>query len=203
MSRSTDFSSEPRLERDWTGGGGPSDWSPDGRYVLYTSDDGDNTRRNIWAVPMTDDGEPFQLVATPFDESGGAISPDGRWLAYSSDASAQPEIYLQRLDGMERVGGPQRLTTNGGHKPLWRADGRELFFVSGTHLTVVPIDSDADRPAGTARELFDLGGRAEYQDYAVTPDGASILAIVPTEEAAAPPATVILNWAPDTRRGSR
>ncbi|MCH7823627.1 MAG: serine/threonine-protein kinase [Acidobacteria bacterium] len=197
MRRATDASSDPLVVRAWNRGGGPAGWSPDGEHVLYVSDDGG---QNIWAVPMRDGGEPFPLIETEFDDADPQISPDGNWIAYSSNAPGTSEIYLHRLNGMELVGGPQRVSNGGGEYPLWRRDGTELFFISGTVLMVVDTALDSDRPAAAPRPLFDIGERYASRDFAVAPDGQSFLVITITGDAAFRPATVILNWSAGGQR---
>jgi Tol biopolymer transport system component len=192
MRRPTDLSAPAEMLMEWNRGGGPTDWSPDGTFILYGSSD-DETQGNLWAVPL-DGGEQRAIIDAPFDEDGGRFSPDGNWLAYTSDESGRREIYIQRLEGTDRIGGPQRVSSDGGVKPQWRGDGRELFFLQGTMLMAVDMDLAGDRPAGTPRELFDIGQRVQYMDYLVAPDGQSFTAIVQATDAPAGAATMIMNW---------
>ena len=195
MRRPSDGSAPATIVRPWSRPGGPSDWSPDGRFILYASNDG-ATRYNLWAVPLDGDGEAVPLIESEFNERWGRFSPDGRWLAYTSDRSGRTEIYLQRLDGTSLIGGPQRVSNGGGNWPLWRRDGRELFFRSDEKLMVADMRLDTDQPAGTPRELFVIGRpRDAYNAYGVTPDGQRFLAIVPEDTAVAGPATIVLDWA--------
>jgi Tol biopolymer transport system component len=195
MRRPASGAAPATVVRAWNRAGGPTDWSPDGRFVLLVSDDG-ATRRNLWAVPVEGGGEPFTLVKTEFDDVDGRFSPDGRWLAYASDASGQMEIYLQRVDEMRLVGGPQRVSDGGGEQPRWLPDGSELFFLSQGRLMGVEIELGSERPAGVPQELFVLGEPRGDNSYAVSPDGQRILAIV-SEGAASRSATVVLDWATD------
>ena len=159
--------------RAWNRGGGPTDWSPDGKFVVYQTQEV-NAPNDLWVLPMQDNTEPFPLVASEFDDTEGVLSPDGRWLAYRSTASGQAEIYLQRLDGWRRVGGPLRVSSGVGEQPRWRRDGTELFYLSATTLMATPISRDANRPAGPSRALFAIArgsGTPGRNDYAVSPDG--------------------------------
>ncbi|HSG01656.1 MAG TPA: hypothetical protein VLA20_11010, partial [Vicinamibacterales bacterium] len=199
MTRPLDGSASPRLLRQWGRGGGPADWSPDGRFLLYASIDVTNGY-NLWAVPFDQSVEPFPLVEDEFDDSEGQLSPDGRWLAYESTASGRSEVYLQRLDGTGRVGGPHRVSRAGAGQPRWRGDSRELFFLGGSTVMAVDVHDD-ERVTGPPRELFAIGGlRPAGRSYAVTPDGQRFIAIVGSADAAPRPATVMLNWQPASRR---
>jgi Tol biopolymer transport system component len=109
------------------------------------------TRFHLWLVPVDGDGESFPLIESEFDDSQGQFSPDGRWLAYTSDSSGEQEVYLQRLDGIRLVRGPQLISYRGGEQPRWRSDGTEHFFLSHGRLMVADVDLDADVPAGTSR----------------------------------------------------
>jgi Tol biopolymer transport system component/predicted Ser/Thr protein kinase len=199
MRRPVDGSSSARLVRQWSRAGGPSDWSPDGGFVLYGSDDGP-TGYNIWAVPMDESAEPFALVESEFNDKEGRLSPDGRWIAYESDGAGQPEVYLQRVDGTTRVGSPQRVSSGGGRFPLWRGDGAELFFLNGATIMAVSIRGDDNPPAGAPHALFTIDALKRQQGtdrlYSVTPDGQRFIAVVPIVDASPRPATVLLNLRP-------
>jgi Tol biopolymer transport system component len=194
--RRSDGADDVRKVRDWNRGGGPTDWSPDGKFVVYQTQEV-NTLNDLWVLPMQDDTAPFPLVATEFEDTEGVLSPDGRWLAYRSTATGQAEIYLQRLDGWRRVGGPRRVSSGGGEQPRWRRDGTELFYLTATALMAASISRDADRPAGPSRALFAVArgsGALGRNDYAVSPDGQRFLLIEGGRETAAS-AVVILHWA--------
>jgi Tol biopolymer transport system component/predicted Ser/Thr protein kinase len=198
MRRPANGSAPATVVRSWSRAGGPSDWSPDGRFLLIESDDG-ITHNNLWAVPLDGDGEAAPLIKSEFDDVDGRFSPDGRWLAYTSDASGQMEVYLHRLDGARVLGGPQRVSEGGGEQPQWRGDGTELFFLSGGRLMVAETQLDNDRPTGTPRELFAMGEPKGPNAYGVTPDGQRFLVIVP-ESTIAPSATIMLRWASGLER---
>ncbi|HSG46312.1 MAG TPA: hypothetical protein VLA43_00730, partial [Longimicrobiales bacterium] len=188
-----DGRSEPERIGRWGLAGGTSDWSPDGRHLLYHStDEGGST--NLWMVPLSGDDEPFPLVQSPFNHRTGQFSPDGRWLAYTSDETGADEVYLQRLEGTRVVGAAVRVSDGGGREPQWRGDGGELFFLSDEGLMAVDTRLDRASPAGTPQLLFSLRGEHPLNNYAVTPEGDRILAIVPGEERDGGAATVVLNW---------
>jgi hypothetical protein len=198
MRRPVDGSSPAQLVRLWGKAGGPVDWSPDGRFVLYLSEDGPSGS-NLWAVPMGGSGDPVRLTQPGSGGVDGQLSPDGRWLAFVGETTGEREVYVQRAEGMKLVGGPVRVSDSGGQWPLWRRDGTELFFLNRGALMAVEFHDQSDRPAGGPRSLFTIAvsgsGPLGYgRKYAVTPDGQRVLAIVSATDQASHPATVILNW---------
>jgi eukaryotic-like serine/threonine-protein kinase len=174
----------------------PTDWSADGRFVVYTFSGTFPATSDIWALPLIGDRKPFPVIQTEFNEGQGVLSPDGRWIAYTTDETGQPNVHLQPFD---RAGGKQRISPNGGRNPHWRADGRELFYLdaSGT-MTAVPIDMSAGFAAGLPRTLFPAGVVSLNNMYAVTKDGQRFL--VNRNAASATPLTVIVNWTSTLRK---
>ena len=120
-----------------------SDWSRDGRFILYFTEADPKTRADIWALPIERKGseasqaqKPLAVVQTPFDESYAQFSPDGQWIAYHSNETGRSEIYLQQFPR----GRKERVSTNGGAQTRWRRDGKELFYVAfDDRLMAVPI----------------------------------------------------------------
>ena len=170
---------------------GPTDWSSDQRFVLYTFSGTFPRTLDIWALPLFGDRKPFPVAQTEFSEMQGTFSPDGRWIAYTTDETGQPNVYVQPFPG---AGGKQRISPNGGRNPRWRADGRELFYLDATGtMTAVPIDMAATSPAGLPKALFPAGVISASNMYAVTRDG-RFLVNKPQNAATATPLTVIVNW---------
>ena len=161
----------------------PTDWSADGRFVLYTFSGTFPATSDIWALPLFGDRKPFPVVQTEFSEGQGTFSPDGRWIAYTTDETGQPNVYVQPF---LRAGGKHRISPNGGRNPHWRADGRELFYLdaAGT-MTAVPIDLTASSPVGLPKTLFPAGVVSANNMYAVTKDGQRFLVNRPQNAATA------------------
>ena len=104
----------------------PSDWSPDGRTLILTVRTAQGS--DVWAMPVEATGEDDvarPIFAERFNERDARISPDGEWIAYVSDESGREEVSVQRISGGERT----VLSPAGGHQPVWRRDGAELFYV--------------------------------------------------------------------------
>ena len=169
-----------------------TDWSLDGRFLLYGSED-PKASSDIWASPMDGDRKPFPVVQTNFDERDGRFSPDGKWIAYESNESGRAEIYVQPFPG---PGGKWLISTAGGQQARWRRDGKELFYMApDNRLMAVPIQLASNGQAVEAGAPVPLFGMriSGLGDYMVASTGQQFLMNTVTEEATSP-ITVILNW---------
>jgi serine/threonine protein kinase len=165
----------------------PDDWSADGRYILYAA----QTRSfDLWALPLTGEKKPIPVAQTDFYEGDGRFSPDSRWIAYVSEESGRPEVYVQAFPG---PGTRVVVSAEGGSQPAWGADGRELFYMSpDNHLMAIPITFEGSRiDFGKAVELFQVRAGSTY---APARDGRRFLINVLLEDS--PPITILLNWKP-------
>jgi len=119
------------------------DWSRDGRYLILSKSNNPKTRNDVWVLPMFGDRKPFPYLNMEFAENYARLSPDGKWLAYTSDESKRPEIYIQSFPNH---GGKWQVSTNGGQKSIWSRDGKELYFVSADgKMMAVEVKSGATR----------------------------------------------------------
>jgi Tol biopolymer transport system component len=109
----------------------PSDWSRDGRYLIFLTLNL-KTQRDIWVLPP-DGGVPREVIATPADERSARLSSDGRWLAYSSNEANRFEVFVTPFPP---TGAKWQISPSGGHQPLWSRDGRELFYVTSDQRIV-------------------------------------------------------------------
>jgi Tol biopolymer transport system component len=173
-----------------------TDWTPDGRAIVITRSNA-STRDDIWLVPIRD-GEPRPLVTTPFADTQGAVSPDGRWIAYASDDSGEFEVYVAGI--MDRSPEPAarvRVTSGGGSDPRWRRDGRELFFRRGSeiHVATLALGRGQNELASTSM-LIDTGG--DLRSFDVSGDGQRFLLNLDRRSGPAPgPTTLVAGWRPD------
>jgi Tol biopolymer transport system component len=186
----------------------PSDWSRDGRWIVYTENDR-NTRGDIWLLPTPPNasaGKAVPLLRTAANESEGQISPDGRWLAYTSDEAGFEQVYLRPFTGSEPVPDVKWSITAAGRavEPRWRADGRELYWLERNAtrrttyaLVAVPIN-EAPNPVGAPIRLFELQTTSPVIQnnsftYSPSADGQRFL-ISGFAADARPSLDVILNW---------
>lgn len=173
----------------------PVAWSPDGRYVVYNQLDATGMY-DLWLAPVRGDGAPAPYLRTPFTEDFAAFSPDGRWLAYSSDETGTPEIYVRSFPD---PGEKYRVSTSGGMIVHWSRDGRQLAFFSLSSyysgcgpIYAVDVETTPTFRAGTPRVLFTP--RPDISGLAASADLSRFLATVPAEGAAPPAITITLNW---------
>ena len=138
----------------------PTDWSLDGRFLIYYEID-PKTKRDIWVLPLSGDRKPFPFLQTESSEAAGQLSPDGRWMAYTSDQSGAFEIYVRSFPS---GGGQWQVSTKGGTGPCWRRDGKELFYYAPDgKLMAVEVKSgprggrqEASFEAGPPHALFEF-----------------------------------------------
>jgi serine/threonine-protein kinase len=175
----------------------PTSIAPDAKsLVVQEANPKTSTDVMLLALEGTRRIEP--LVQTTFSELGGQISPDGHWLAYYSNESGRPEVYVRPFPKVE--GGRWQISTGGGSRPAWSAAGRELFFLQGLAMMAVAVQTAPTFSAGNPSKLFDgqwfLPGLA--RPYDVSRDGQRFLMIKDATNGgpsgASPTITVVLNW---------
>jgi serine/threonine protein kinase len=181
----------------------PLSWSPDGRFLLYAEQDPKMARRSLWILPLEGGGKPFPFLRTAFNGFFGQFSSDGRWTAYTTDESGREEVYVRPFSGAEAgAGGKWLISNNGGSAPLWRRDGKELFYLApDNQLMAVEVQSGAAAlQASVPQPLFQTRAAGIQFRYAVTADGRRFLVNSAAEQAASAPATVVLNWTAGLKR---
>jgi hypothetical protein len=177
----------------------PHDWSPDGHFILYQQV-GQDTGNDLWYLPVTPDGkpegDPKPYLRTRFKEWHGRFypQPHPRWVAYESDESGRPEVYVQSFPEPQ---GARRISTAGGQYPQWNPNGRELFYASPeSKLMAVDVKITQDSvEAGAPHELFPLPEifPTLQPPYDTSPDGRRFLVRVPVQQGPQP-LHVIVNW---------
>ncbi len=177
----------------------PDDWSSDGQFIVYQTHN-PKTKWDLWVLPMPGDRQPFPFLQTEFNEQQAQFSPDGKWIAYTSDESGAPEVYVQTFPAS---GGKWRVSTGGGNQPQWRRDGKELFYIAADRkLMAVDVKLGATFEAGVPKTLFSTRvlTLTEFRNhYAVTADGQRFLINSMIEEISATPISVVVNWTADLK----
>jgi Tol biopolymer transport system component len=183
----------------------PLDWSSDGRWLLYT-ERGKDTGSDLWALPDANgpaalERQAIPYLVTPFNEGQARFSPDGKWVAYSSNESGTVEVYVRPFPASS--GGKWLVSNGGGNQVSWRPDGKELFYVapSGALMAADVHASGSAFEVGTPKTLFRpqiLGGLGSAPisawRYAVSKDGQRFLINAALEQSASVPMTVLTDW---------
>jgi serine/threonine protein kinase len=169
----------------------PTDWSPDGRSIVYHTYDS-TTGGDIWTMKV-DGAKASPLLNGPFDEMQGQISPNGTWIAYTSTESGQAEVYVRSLaDSKQRW----QVSAGGGYDPRWRGDAGELFYISAAS-EVNAVEFAGGEPSAPKR-LFPVRiaapGLPYLSNYDVTNDGQRFLIRVPVHDLSSAPIQVVTDW---------
>ncbi len=170
----------------------PDSVSPDGKLLLYEAQDA-KTLTDIWVLPIAPGqpagkAEPHVFLRTPFNEGYSQFSPDGRWVAYSSDESGQNEVYVAPFPG---PGAKLQISSGGAGLPRWRRDGKELFYLTADRqlMAAEVTISNGTLEVRRVQKLF--GGVS--RGYDVSADGQKFVA--PDDSiASSPPLTLLQNW---------
>ena len=187
----------------------PLDWSGDGNWILFSKQKGregetrEARNRDVWMLPLNGDRIPRPYLASAFDEPQAAFSPDGRFVAYSTnEVSGDYEVVVQPFP--DPSGGKWRISTDGGCCARWKRDGSELYYVDNQNrVRVVPVRTapsfDAGRPASLDVTLAAADGLRGSLRYDVAADGQRFLVdgagLKPSDEDTRSAITVVLNWA--------
>jgi serine/threonine-protein kinase len=153
-----------------------------------------NERGDIWILKLEGEREARPLFTTKFEETWPKFSPDGRWLAYESDESGQPEVYLRPYP----VSGPViPVSTDGGEEPSWALNGKELFYREGNKLMVVAVQSEQGLELGKPKAVFQGYYDIEYGSYDIAPDGQRFLLVRRTKPLEI---HIVINWFEELKR---
>jgi hypothetical protein len=177
----------------------PTDWSPDGQFVLFHRLSA-KANTDIWVFNVADE-KPVPLYEEKSNESYARFSPDGKWIAYVSDESGRNEIYMQTFPD---ASGKWQISAKGGRMPAWRADGREIFFLAPDgKLMAVDVKTEPILEVGVPTALFNLPAEGvQEHPYDVTVDGNKFLVITTDQDKSgvATPITLVVNWDADLKK---
>jgi Tol biopolymer transport system component len=174
----------------------PSDWSPDGHFLLYT-DLQETNALHLWVFPMIGDRKPYRFLSGPAADLEGQFSPDGNWVAYSSNESGRWEVYVASFPGSYAK---YQVSTAGGQQPRWRRDGRELFFIApDRNLMASSVKPGATLQFNRPVSLFQTSSHEpitaeEFFTYDVSADGERFLVNVDAEQPGPHTVDIVFNW---------
>ena len=173
----------------------PKSWSPDGRYIIYAQSIA-GAAADLFALPVEPNAKPFPVATTPGNEDQGQFSPDGHWVAYTSNESGVSEIYVVPFPP-SADGGKWMVSRGGGVQPRWNRNGKELFYISpDSNMMSVEVSTHPVFEAGIPRSLFatdlvDTGIRTGPMSWDVAPDGRFLIISDSSTDSSL---TVALNW---------
>jgi serine/threonine protein kinase len=178
----------------------PSDISSDGRYLVYDHNEGSG--RAIWTLPLFGDRKPSPLVQNNFGSVVPKLSPDGKFVAYMGNDTGRYELYLTPFPG---GGAKWQVSEHGGNVPLWRGDGKELYYQSGNDLVAVAVrEVGSGVELGNPQRLFAIspvsGNNGPYE--LIARDGSKFLINTSPEVSTTDPPVLITNW-PEELKGGR
>ena len=171
----------------------PTDWSPDAARVLF-SVPSPASGSDLWMLPLAGDKKPIKYLATPAEELHGNFSPDGRYVAYTSNQSGRFEVYVETYPRSDRK---WTVSTNGGYEPRWRADGREIYYLSEDRkLMAVPVGAGPqfEVPVPLFQTGVGAGVTPLRTHYVPSRDGKRFLVNTLSGDLSPTPITVVLNW---------
>ena len=180
----------------------PLDCSSDGKLLLYAVATGSKTQTDLWILPLKGDGsegsrKPYPFLQTESNEFEGRFTPDGRWVAYTSNESGRNEIFVRLLTGGAGSGRWQ-VSIAGGTGPRWRRDGKELYYLSlgNSVMAAEMVLTGTTAEVSNVHRMFDVPSIAQaiYPGYDVAADGKSFLVNVLNETQNQSPLTLVVNW---------
>jgi eukaryotic-like serine/threonine-protein kinase len=174
----------------------PNDWSADGKYLIYDEHTA-TALQDLWIVPMEGAHTPIPFLTSPADETSAAFSPDGKWIAYSSDESGRRDVYVRGFAPDRNPAaavGQWTISVNGGDKPRWSRDGKELFYIATDgKMMAVPIKGGPSFEPGVPIPLFDTRVTG-FMPFDVAPDGRFLINTMPADATSRSFITVVINW---------
>jgi Tol biopolymer transport system component len=176
-----------------------SDWSPDGRYLIASLPQ-QTTGDDLWLIPLGGDKKPFKFLGPPSDQIHASFSPDGHFVAYSSNESGRFQVYVQTFPLSDRK---WPVSTDGGYEPRWRGDGHEIYYLSEDRkLMAVSVGAGPtfDIPKLLFQTRVPEGITSRRTHYVPSRDGQRFLVNTQSLDASPSPITVVLNWQAELKK---
>jgi eukaryotic-like serine/threonine-protein kinase len=166
-------------------------WAPDGKSFIFMTVD--NANRDMWTLPLFGDRKPIPYLQTEFSEAGGQYSPDGKWVAYFSDESGNNEVYVRSI---LPTAGKLLVSPSGGSCPIWRRDGKEIFYLSanGELMAAKVKQNGSTLEIDAPTRLFKTRTESFLPSFDVSADGQRFLVVSSSPQKQPSPITVVVNW---------
>ncbi len=185
----------------------PTDCSSDGRFLLYYSAGDPKTKSDLWVLPLVGERKPIPFLQTEFEEQDAQFSPDGKWIAYTSNESGRYDVYVRPFAGQGASpadagrSGKWQISTSGISSSTlvlaarWRGDGKELYYLSDDQkLMVAEVKAvGSSFEVGTVKPMFDTQSKGVLYVGAVSADGQRFL-LASAAGQSSTPLTLVLNW---------
>ncbi len=170
----------------------PSTWSPDGKYILFMFND-ENSMFDTWVVTVSGEKEPYPFLTTPFEEFDPSFSPDGRWMAYASNETGVEQVYVTPFPG---PGTKWQVSINEGDRPLWRSDGKELFYLNNKdEIMTAEVDgSQSTFQIGEVKKMFPVSTSKPGSVYDVTNNGQRFIVNTVLQSSDKSKVVMVKNW---------
>ena len=184
----------------------PASFSPDGRLLAYGEISGGDLNCSLWIVHLAEGNRVEPFLQTKFGAHSPAISPNGKWIAYTSDESGRAEVYVQRFPG---GGGRYQVSIGGGGEPLWRPDGREIYYRNGDAVMSAAVTAEGGFSTGKPSLLFHGNYVPEqgfgHPNWDISRDGKRFMMMQPYDPPQKKPRQieVVVNWFEELRRVNR
>ena len=171
----------------------PYSWSSDGKTIaFYGLDSRAKNRTGMLGTVSIADGKSSPFAPSPFNQGEPTFSPDGKWIAFTSNESGKYQVYARAFPD---TGGKWQISSAGGEDPLWSRDGTEIFYDLGTRVMTVPVKTSPAFEAGTPQLLFEAPIRGDTGvQFDVIADGKKFLIDADVTESAEAPITLVQNW---------
>jgi len=174
---------------------GVTDWSHDGRYLMYMQGRGLN--QQLWVLPLEGERKAFRYGNSPAGEMLGTFSPNSRWVAYQANETGRPEIFVAPFPWN---GAKWQVTNGGGTEPRWSADGKELFYFDFAGIAAAEVDGSGPTfQVKGSKQLFRLPLRGPSREFAPSRDGERFIAVA-LSEGGSQQLTLVQNWPAELKR---
>jgi len=176
----------------------PRAWSRDGRLLIVERTDGGHGSLHL--LHFDENGKPStgkleSLLGGSYDTAGADLSPDSKWLVYSSDESGRKEIYVRSFGADGAMGNPSPISTDGGERPRWSPDGKNMYYWRFGRLMTLGIDPESARPTSNPRVAIDFESLPiSDDDFSALPDGKLLMMRKGPDEVRPTHVNVVVNW---------